>query len=84
MNDITVLSETLALVERVDGFWLWDETRQMNLSVKAKTKESALVEALMYYQRRLLRIEKAYEKLDAAVATFGAKIVEIHEEDEKP
>ena len=56
----------------------------MNLSVKAKTKESALVEALMYYQRRLLRIEKAYEKLDAAVAAFGAKIVEIHEEDEKP
>ena len=84
MNDITVLSETLALIERVDGFWLWDETRQMNLSVKAKTKESALVEALMYYQRRLLRIEKAYEKLDAAVAAFGAKIVEIHEEDEKP
>lgn len=54
---------TLELSECHDGFWLYDETREMNLAVRAKTAEAALVEALTYYQERLKEMESAYWSL---------------------
>ena len=57
------LSKTLTLCEYVSprsghfGFWLYDATRGMNLSMRAKSSTDAFVEALTYYQKRLARIE---------------------------
>lgn len=68
------LSETLNLAECTDGWWLYDQTRGMNLAMKAKTSTDAFVEALTYYQRRLAEVERAHsslkEKVDAFVAQF--------------
>lgn len=41
-----VLTNTLSITECTDGFWLYDETRGMNLSMQAKSEEAAFVEAL--------------------------------------
>ena len=57
IRKIALGCDTLALSECTDGFWLWDETREMNLSMKAKTEQAALVETIGYYQRRLLEVE---------------------------
>lgn len=84
-NGITELSKTLALIERSDGWWLWDETRSMNLAMKEKTAQDAFVEALTYYQDRLGRVETEHgalsKKVDAFVAQFVAQFVD--EEDDE-
>lgn len=54
------------------GWWLWDETRGMNLSMEAKSKEEALFDALAYYQTRLLKVEKDYKSLSIKVDNFLA------------
>jgi hypothetical protein len=53
-----------------NGFWLWDETRQMNLSVRAKTRDAAIVEALSYYQKRFAELEKKHKDLSKKVEAF--------------
>lgn len=68
------LSATLSLSECSDGFWLWDETRQMNLAMKSKSPESALVEAITYYQRRLKEVESDYKSLKAKVESFIGEV----------
>ena len=75
------LSETLTLSEYTSprnesfGFWLYDKTRGMNLSMRAKTAEDAFVAALTYYQKRLTEVEQAHraltQKVDAFVAQFA-------------
>ncbi len=64
------LSDTLELAECTDGFWLYDKTRGMNLAMKAKTSEAALLEALEYYQERLQEVENNYNSLKAKVDHF--------------
>ena len=70
------LSETLDLSEQTDGFWLWDETRDMNISMRAKTSTDALVEALGYYQSRLIEVESAYKILQVKVSAFVGQFEE--------
>ncbi len=72
----TRLSETLSLSECSDGFWLWDKTRQMNLSMKAKTPTDAFVEALHYYQGRLTEVEQKYRDMKTKVDAFVAQFVD--------
>jgi len=69
-NDIINLTGTLSLVERRDGFWLYDKTRGMNISMKAKTQQDAFVEGLGYYQRRLTEVEAAHRELSDKVEAF--------------
>lgn len=70
-----VLDDTLAITERTDGWWLYDKTRGMNLSMKARTKDDAFFNALNYYQHRLTSVETAHrqlrEKVDAFVMQFN-------------
>ena len=70
----TKLSPTLALSECTDGFWLWDQTRGMNLSMRAKSSNDAFVEALHYYQRRLSEVEQAYKELSTKVDAFVSQV----------
>jgi len=67
---MTDLSETLNLAECHDGWWLYDSTRGMNLSMKAKTPEAAFTEALTYYQERLLEVEGKLNSLQTKVDAF--------------
>jgi len=66
----TKLSDTLTISKCNDGFWLYDKTRGMNLSMRAETETSALVEALGYYQGRLTEVERVYNKLQSRVDAF--------------
>lgn len=72
---ITDLSSTITISECHDGFWLWDETREMNLSMRAKTRDAAISEAFDYYQKRLKVLEAKLNdittKLDAFLAQFS-------------
>ena len=73
------ISPTLTLSECTDGFWLYDDTRGMNLAVRAKTKTEAFVKALSYYQDRLGRVEKNYQELKQKVDLFVEQFTEEEE-----
>ena len=69
-------TETLHLYEHnKKGFWLWDETREMNLSMHAVSASAAFVEALEYYQGRLTEVEEQHAALDAKVRAFVSQFV---------
>lgn len=68
------LSPTLSISECNSGFWLYDETRGMNLAIKANTEQAAYVQALEYYQRRLQEVENDYKNLKAKVDHFVGQV----------
>lgn len=74
------LSETISLSEYKSGgnlgFWLYDNTRGMNLSMRAKTETAAFVEALDYYQKRLIEVEQTYASLKMKVDAFVSQFEE--------
>lgn len=72
----TKLSDTLTLTECTDGYWLYDKTRGMNLSMHAKTSSDAFVEALAYYQRRLQAVEEDYNILSGRVDAFVSQFID--------
>lgn len=72
----TVLSPTLTISLCRDGYWLYDETQGMNLSMRAKTSDDAFVEALTYYQERLAEIESNYNSLQSKVNAFVNQFTE--------
>lgn len=77
----TALSKTLSISQCTDGYWLFDETRGMNLAMRAKTAEAAYLEALGYYQERLKEVENDYNNLKAKVDHFVGQFIE--EDDDK-
>ena len=77
----TALSKTLSISQCTDGYWLFDETRGMNLAMRAKTAEAAYLEALEYYQERLKEVEEDYKSLKAKVDHFVGQFIE--EDDDK-
>jgi hypothetical protein len=62
-----VLSDTLSLSDCHDGFWLYDDSRKMNLAMRANTREDALLDGLKYYQQRLATAEADKARLLALV-----------------
>lgn len=66
----TKLTDTLTISECVDGYWLYDYSRGMNLSMRAKTETDALVEAITYYQKRTKEIEDKFNNLNKKVNSF--------------
>jgi len=62
-----VLTDSLTMSECKDGYWLYDYTRGMNLSMGAKTQEDAFVEALTYYQKRTKKVEDELKKLNVSI-----------------
>lgn len=83
-NIIELDSETLSLCEfktgGSKGFWLYDETRGMNLAMRADTEAAAFVEALHYYQERLSEVERAHADLKNKVAAFVAQFSQDDED----
>lgn len=70
LSDSLTISERHASSEHKQGYWLYDKTQGMNLSMGAATKEAALLEALQYYQKRLATVEADYKELTAKVDSF--------------
>lgn len=68
-----------AMSEYKEGYWLYDDTRGMNLAIGAPTKEAAYLGALAYYQKRLTEVETMYKALKAQVAAFVAPFLEANE-----
>ena len=83
-DKVTKLSDTLLLSEYKTGgnagFWLYDKTRGMNLAMRAKTQEEAFIQALTYYQNRLLTVETDYKSMKGKVDNFIA----LFSDDEYP
>lgn len=73
-NIIKLDSETLSLCEFKTGgsrgFWIYDATRGMNLAMRADSEAAAFVEALHYYQERLIEVERAHADLQNKVTAF--------------
>lgn len=67
--------DTLSLTECTTGWWLYDTTRGMNLSMRAKSKEDAFFEALKYYQERLIKVEKTNRNLQLKVDNFISQFI---------
>lgn len=74
------LSPTLHLCGFIDGgskgYWLYDETRGMNLAMRAETERAAFVEALTYYQKRFTALDRAHNDLCDSVQSFVARHTE--------
>lgn len=70
------LSPTLSMSECTDGFWLYDDTRGMNLAMREKTEEAAYIKALGYYQERLKEVENNYNNLKAKVDHFISQVAD--------
>ena len=69
INDKTHMSECH------DGYWLYDENRGMNLSIRAESEKAALIEALEYYQGKVIYLEAENKHLrnsiNAALIALG-------------
>ena len=89
-DKVWMLNETLTLSEYTApenwhyqtgnyGFWLYDKTQGINLSLRAKTAEEAFVAALTYYQKRLLKVRKAHKELTEKVDAFVSQFIEPEE-----
>lgn len=70
------LSNTIGLTQCADGWWLYDETRGMNLAMRAASRESALFKALEYYQNRLATVEAEHNALSQKVDAFVSQFIE--------
>jgi hypothetical protein len=64
------LTDTLALSECKDGWWLYDKVVGMNLGIRCKSPGAAFVEALTYYQKRLTLAEENLKSLSEKVERF--------------
>lgn len=70
------LSDSVAITECSDGWWLYDETRGMNLAIRAKGRDAALIDAITYYQRRLAELETEHRCLSGRVDAFVSLFVQ--------
>jgi hypothetical protein len=64
--------DTLSLHECGDGYYLYDYVLSMNISMRAKTEQDAYIEALLYYQKRLIEVQKEFKALNNKVEDFLA------------
>lgn len=71
----TILSDTLTISDCLDGFWLYDKTRRMNLAMRSKTEQDAFVECITYYQKRLIEVESKLDSLQSKVDAFVGQFV---------
>ena len=74
-------NETLSLTKTArEGFWLYDYVKGQNISMCAETEQDAFIEGLMYYQKRLAKVEQEYKSLDSKVCDFVNSFREDEEE----
>ncbi len=69
-RSVIKLTDALSISECHDGYWLYDYTAGMNLSMRAKTERDAFVEAISYYQERTKKLKQKLKELDESVQRF--------------
>lgn len=69
-HELIFKNETITLTKCSKGFWLYDHTRGMNLSMGSSSENEAFVEAITYYQKRLMKVECDYKSLVNKVNNF--------------
>jgi hypothetical protein len=71
-------NETISLTrhQSKDDFWLYDETRGMNIAMYAKTEREAFIQALTYYQKRLTKVEKDLKDIETKVEKFVSNFID--------
>ncbi|MAX51516.1 MAG: hypothetical protein CMH22_06010 [Methylophaga sp.] len=79
-HELIFKDDNITLSKGKDGFWLYDESRGMNLAMKTKTEQEAFVEALDYYSKRLSEVEHEYKTLNKKVESFVMNFVEEEED----
>jgi hypothetical protein len=72
MEQYTIILKTdnITLSKGIDGFWLYDKSRGMNLAMRGKTEQEAFISALNYYQKRLTKVEIEFKNLENKVNNF--------------
>lgn len=73
-HELIFKNETIKLSKGEDGFWLYDYTRGMNLAMRCSSESEAFVEAITYYQGRLLEVENKYSSLIDNINDFITNI----------
>lgn len=70
--DLCFKTETINMHCQVgqEKYWLYDHVQKMNLAMDAESEREAFIEALEYYQRRLVEVEQKYNALDQKVQNF--------------
>ena len=68
--------DTLSLHECTDGYFLYDFVIGMNISMRAKTEQDAYIEALLYYQKRLVAVKTDYKNMKDKVESFISQFAE--------
>lgn len=76
-------NDTISLHKDHQGYWLYDQTRGMNLAMKAKTEQDAYITALIYYQKALAEVGKSYSELVAKVDGFVGQFIDDFDTIEK-
>lgn len=73
------LKMSKGLMEKGDntGYWLYDETRGMNLGMRAHSERDAFIEALEYYQQRLRQVEMENKNMLSRIESFLGSLQEI-------
>lgn len=70
LNEFLTISECHPCGERGHGYWLYDKIQGMNLAMAAPSEKYALVEAITYYQKKYIEIEKELEEIKEKVRSF--------------
>ena len=76
MSTVKINSTTKVTDGGRKGFWLWDEARGMNLSMRAESERAALIDALEYYQRRLLDVEEDNKLFRKTLQTVASAVIQ--------
>lgn len=76
-HEVIFKNDTITLSKGVDGFWLYDKSRGMNLSMRATTEQEAFIQALTYYQKRLKEVESMYRSLEVKINNISEIINEV-------
>lgn len=83
-HEILLETDTIILTKGPEGtgdfgYWLWDETRQMNLVTRAGTEREAFVKALDYHQKRSQEFEEKFKALKSKVENFVGLFVDSND-----
>ena len=62
--------DKISLTECTDGYYLYDYVVGMNISMRAKTEQDACIEALLWYQKKLVDAKLDYKILNDKVESF--------------
>ena len=68
--------DTIFLSETTEGYYLYDYVIGQNISMRAKTEQDACIEAILWYQSRLIESKEKFKILKDKVEGFLAQFDE--------